>query len=253
VSDDRPPAGPEGSASPARRALGFLTPIGGASAPAPAAVAWFPVVGALLGAVLGGLWWATGRIWPAALAAALVVALDLGLTGMLHFDGLVDSVDALVPHLSRERRLEVMRDPHVGAFGLGAGGAVLLLRWAALAAIHPSVLLLMGIWAASRTAMAVVATTVPYARPGGLASAFLERGAGRYGMVAAVVGTGVAVASVMAWHPLAGPVSLAAGVLGALAVVWLAARRLGGFTGDVLGAAGMVLETVALVVAAAKW
>ena len=241
----------------ARRALAFLTPVGGARPPEPGALNWFPVVGAALGAALGVVWWAVAKAWPAGVAAAVVVAADLALTGMLHFDGLVDAADGLLPHLPRSRRLQVMREPTVGAYGVVAGGTVLLLRWAALDAVRPSVLLLAGLWAGSRGTMAVVAAEVPYARSedGGLATAFLPDSS-RAGWSRAGVGilsVLVAEGCLVAWHPLAGSVSLAAGVVGAAAVVWVAVRSLGGFTGDVLGAAGIVLETVALVVAAARW
>ena len=236
-------------------ALSFLTPIGRGSAPLPAAFGWFPVVGAALGGLLGLAWWGSRHWWPAGVAAAVVVILDLVLTGMLHFDGLVDSADGLLPHLSRERRLAVMSEPTIGAFGLGAGAVVLLARWAALASIKPSVVLLVGFWMASRTLMAIVVVAVPYARESGLATAFLGRGmaARRGAQVAAVLGTTGAVVCLVAWRPLGGSVSLLCAVLGALAVVLLARRRLGGFTGDVLGAAGVVLETVGLMVAAARW
>ncbi|MDQ1396122.1 MAG: adenosylcobinamide-GDP ribazoletransferase, partial [Acidimicrobiaceae bacterium] len=160
-----------------RSALAFLTPLGGARTPSPAALPWFPVAGVAIGAVLGGIWWGAGRVWPATVAAGLVVAADLGLTGMLHFDGLVDSADGLLPHLPRERRLEVMAAPDVGAFGIAVAGAVLLLRWSSLAAIHPRLLLLAGLWCVSRSVMAVIALVMPYARrEGGLATAFLGPG-----------------------------------------------------------------------------
>jgi adenosylcobinamide-GDP ribazoletransferase len=225
--------------SGARQALSFLTPIGGAATPSPQAFRWFPLVGAAIGAALGGIWWVAGEVWPPAVAAAVVVAADLALTGLLHLDGLADSADGLLPHLTREQRLSVMAAPDVGAFGVGVAGAVLLLRWSALATINPNPALLAGVWCASRTLMATVAGTVPYARDEGLATAFLG-------------GTGVwvvAVAGAVAAIALAGWAAL--GVLAGLAVVALALRRVGGFTGDVLGAAGVIGETVGLLVAAA--
>lgn len=229
-----------------RRALSFLTPMGGAVAPSPAALAWFPVVGAMLGLVLGGVWWVADRLWAAPVAAAVVVAADLALTGMLHFDGLVDSADGLLPPLDRARRLEVMADPAAGAFGVGVAVVVLLLRWASLAALAPAPWLLAALWCGSRLAMAVVAGTVPYARPGGLAGAFLgDRRwpvAGVLLLVALVVAAG--------GDGIGGAVAL---VVAAAAVVALAVRRLGGFTGDVLGAAGLLGETAGLLVAAARW
>lgn len=238
-----------------RRALAFLTPLGGPAAPSPAALGWFPVVGAALGLGLGGLWWGASEIWPPAVAAALVVAADLALTGMLHLDGLVDSADGLLPPLDRSRRLEVMTDPRAGSFGVGAAVTVLLLRWSALSAMPAHALLLAGLWCASRTAMATTTALVPYARPAGLATGFLpEAGDGtRRAIAVALVGVGVGVLVAAAARGLAGGVGVLAVVVGAAAVVGLACRRLGGFTGDVLGAAGIVGETAGLLVAATRW
>jgi len=238
-----------------RAALAFLTPLGGAVEPTPGALAWFPVVGALLGALLGYVWWLGTHLWPVAVAAVLVVVADLALTGLLHFAGLVDAADGLLPHLSRSRRLEVMAEPTVGAFGIGVAGLVLIARFAALASMRPSVILLVGIWCGSRTIMAVAATVLPYARSeaGGLASAFRAIDDRRPGIVAGALGLAVTLACLLAWRRLGGGVALAAGVVGAAGVLWLALRRLDGFTGDVLGAAGVIFETVALVVASARW
>jgi len=233
-----------------RRAVSFLTPFGGATAPSPGAVAWFPVVGVGLGLVLGGVWEAGSRVWPAAVAAAVVVAADLALTGLLHLDGLADAADGLLPPLDRARRLEVMADPSTGAFGVGTVAAVLLLRWVALAAMAPSVLLVAGLWCGSRTVMAATMRMVPYARAGGgLAAAFLGRGGW------APVAAGMVAATLLAatGSGVAGVAAIGGGVAAAAGVVALAQRRLGGFTGDVLGAAGMVGETAGLLVAAGRW
>lgn len=231
-------------------AVSFLTPFGGGRAPSGRTFDWFPLVGAVLGLVLGGIWWAATKVWPPAVAAAVVVGADLGLTGLLHFDGLVDSADGLLPHLDRDRRLAVMSSPEAGAFGVVTAGAVLLLRWAALDALSPGVLLLAGLWCLSRTGMALVARTQPYARAeGGLASAF--EGKRRWLPLAA--GMVAAIALVCAWKLEAGLPSAAAAVAAGAAVVWLSRRRIGGYTGDVLGALGVLGETAGLLVAAAKW
>jgi adenosylcobinamide-GDP ribazoletransferase len=233
-----------------RQALAFLTPLGGAVAPGPEALAWFPAVGAVIGLLLGAMWWGSARLWPPGPAAAIVVLADLAVTGMLHFDGLVDSADGLLPPVDRARRLEIMATPGVGAFGVAVGGVVLLLRWSALASLHPRPLLLVGLWCASRTAMAAVTATQPYARTeGGLATAFLGHPP-RLALIAGAVGAAVALAI---WKLPAGVVVLVIAVVAAIAVTALARRRLGGFTGDVVGAVGVILETVGLVVAAAKW
>jgi adenosylcobinamide-GDP ribazoletransferase len=232
-----------------RRALAFLTPLFGASEPRPKTLGWFPLVGAALGLVLGGVWWGAERVWPAAVAAAIVVVADLALTGLLHVDGLADSADGLLPHLDRARRLEVMAAPDVGAFGVATVTGVLLLRWTALAVTAPSPLLLGALWCASRTAMAITARTVPYARPDGLAAAFL----GGRALTTAIVGAVLATALAFAGPGVVGVAAIGGVVAGAAAVVALAYRRIGGFTGDVLGAGGIVGETTGLVVAAARW
>lgn len=249
-----------------REALSFLTPLGGARQPTPRALRWFPLVGLTMGLALGGLWWLVARAWPAWVAAAIVVIADLAITGLLHLDGLIDAADGLLPHLSRHDRLRVMRQPDVGAFGVGVGGAVLLARWAAVASLRPTPLLLGGLWCLSRTGMALAATGMTYARSeGGIASAFLagplepgerpgadRRRAPRRSLIYPLAIAG-SLALAAAWAVPAGPVSIVAGALAFAAVLWLALRRLGGFTGDVLGAAGMIAESVGLLTAAARW
>jgi adenosylcobinamide-GDP ribazoletransferase len=261
-----------------RAALSFLTCLGGPVPPSPRTLPWFSVVGAGLGLALGGSWWIAERIWPPLLAAAVVVAVDLALTGMLHLDGLADSADGLLAHgLDRVRRLEVMAEPATGAFALATVVVVLVARVAALAALAPAPLLLGALWATSRATMALVVRTQPYARAGGLATSFggssdhgssdhhgsdqdkPARSAGS--VVATVVVPPLALVILAALvssltggirggHVL---VAVVAATLAAVGVVRLARCRLGGYTGDVLGAAGMLAETAGLVVAAARW
>ena len=157
---------------------------------------------------------------------------------MLHLDGLADTADGLLPHLERDRRLAVMRAPDVGAFAIAVVPTILLLRWASLATDRIEPLALVGVWAASRTIMATVPALVPYAREGGLATSFLA---------GASPGTSI-------WLIPAGAllVAVAAALVASALVVVLARRRLGGYTGDVLGAAGVVSETAALLVLSAR-
>ena len=176
---------------------------------------------------------------------------DLTLTGMLHIDGLADSADGLLPHHNgTARRLEVMAAPDVGAFGVAVVVVVLLLRFAALASQPVSVLLVAGLWCGSRTVMAVGARAFPYARAeGGLASAFTGgdwRPSRFCGLVAAVALGALA-------DGLRTGIAVGACIAAGLVVLFAARRRIGGYTGDVLGAAGIIGETVGLLVAAAKW
>jgi adenosylcobinamide-GDP ribazoletransferase len=232
-------------------ALGFLTVVGRSRTPTPRSLAWFGPTGALIGAALGLLWWGTTNAWSPAVAAAIVVAADLAVTGMLHLDGLADAADGLLPHLERRRRLAVMAAPEVGAFGVATVVATLLLRFAALATMTPDgwhgVAYLAGVWCAARTLMAVTACITPYARGVGLANAFLG------GSVAAPLVLGGPLTALAVGRGLGGVVAVIAGLLGGAFVVIVAQRRIGGFTGDVLGAAGIVTETIALVVASARW
>jgi adenosylcobinamide-GDP ribazoletransferase len=222
-------------------ALAFLTVAGGARRPDERTLAWFPVVGAVLGGAISLVWLGSDELWPAAVAAAVVVAADLGLTGLLHADGLADSADGLLPHLPPERRLAVMSAPDVGGFALAVVPAVLLLRWSALATGAVPALALVAVWAASRTVVAAVPALVPYAREQGLASAFLAGARTRF--LAWLAPAGVVLAIAAGWL---GIVALVALVGASAAVVALARRRIGGFTGDVLGAVVLVGETAAL-------
>ncbi len=240
-----------------RRALSFLTVLGRADVPNARTLSWFPVVGVAVGALVGGAWWVAGRLWPPAVAALVAVAVDAGLTGCLHLDGLADSADGLIPPVSRERRFEIMADPRVGAFAAVALVVVLGLRVAALAASPAKVLVIAGLWCGSRTLMAAVARSQPYAHSeGGTASAFEmgraepHRVLGRYGV--AVYGLALAGGLAALGAGSRGVGVVAAEIAAGAAVVWFARRRLGGYSGDVLGAAGVIGETVGLLVLVAR-
>jgi adenosylcobinamide-GDP ribazoletransferase len=247
-----------------RRAMSFLTPFGGASDPAPSALAWFPAAGAIIGLGVGGIWWVAWRGWAPLAAAAIAVIADAVATGMLHLDGFADAADGLLPPLPRERRLEVMADPRLGAFGVAGLAIVLLTRFGAFASMMPSPLAVAALWSGSRTAMAVTARTVPYARPAGLASAFLippTAAAERPRAVAAlaspavlgVAGGLLALGLAYAGRGVLGLAAVGAEAAGAAAVVFGGWRRLGGFTGDVLGAAAVAGETAGLLTLAWRW
>jgi adenosylcobinamide-GDP ribazoletransferase len=258
-----------------RKALAFLTPFGGAARPSPAALDWFPVVGGVIGLAVGGVWWLAGRAWPPAAAAGIALGADAALTGYLHLDGLADAGDGLLAPMARPRRLEVMADPAVGAFGAVTVVLVLVLRYGAFASTAAAPLVVGALWCGSRAAMAVVARSLRYARPGGLATAFVDPSTGdgeqagddvrvegvvvvpprsmAGAIVPGLVGATLALGMAIAGRGAHGVAALGAELVGIVAVVVLAQRRIGGFTGDVLGAAGVVGETMGLLVLAAKW
>ena len=234
-----------------RRALAFLTPLGGSTLPAPSALKWFPAIGAFLGITLGVGWSIASDVWGPGVAAALVLCADLGLTGLLHVEGLVHCADGLLARIPPDRRLAVMAAPGVGVTGLVVATATVLARFSALSSMKPAPLLLAGLWCLSRTAMAVVALSVPYVRQeGGLVTAVLEH---RTPLPILLAGLAASLGLAAAWGVPAGTVAVACAAVGAFGVASLARRRIGGFTGDVLGATCIVAETVGLVVAAAKW
>lgn len=237
-----------------RAAVAFLTIVGGSAKPDDRTMGWFPLVGALLGLALGGVWWAGGEVWMPVVAASVVVAADLAFTGMLHIDGLADSADGLLAPLgSVERRLTVMADPVTGAFGVAAVAATLLLRTAGLASVAPEPLALVALWCTSRTVMAVAALRMPYARTGGLASDFVGPDSGRLAVPVAAGGTLVACSSAYIGAGATGLAAVAATVAGGATILWLAYRRIAGYTGDVLGAAAVIGETVGLIALGTRW
>jgi adenosylcobinamide-GDP ribazoletransferase len=142
-----------------------------------------------------------------------------------------------------------MRSPEVGAFAVAAIVTCLLIRFAAFGSQPAEVLLVTGIWCAARTVVAVAPAWMPYARDLGAATAMLDQPVARWPLVALAPAIALAVLGVGA----EGAVAVVVTVVAAVGVLVLARARVGGFTGDVLGAAIVVGETAGLIVAAARW
>jgi len=213
------------------------------------ATAWYPAVGLTLGAILAALDWGLRWLWPEGVTAALLLLAWVVLTGALHLDGFVDCCDGLLAPVSRERRLEILRDVHVGAFGLVGAVLLLLLKYTALAAMPapfrlPGLLLVptLGRWGMSGAVL-----LWPYARPGGGLGRLAQTGAGRSQLAVATLTTLLTVG--LAWWAGLGWAALALLAL-TTAVVLIAARwvqaRIGGLTGDVYGALCELTEAVCL-------
>lgn len=236
-----------------RSALEFLTPIGHATRrPSGAAMAWFPLAGALIGAAEGMFWRATTARLGRLPAAAATVAFDVALTGCLHLDGLADTADGCLVHVPARDRLRIMESPEVGAFGVTALSMSLLLRTAALSSGAPSVGLLSALCGASRSLMGASTRLVPYARDHGIVTPFLSVAPGGDAVVpSSVIGIAGAVLLAATTAGRRGGLAVLAGVIAGSVVITGARRRLGGYTGDVLGAAGVACETVGLL--AATW
>ena len=196
---------------------------------------FYPAVGFTLGVLLLVAHTLTSSL-PSGVGAALVLAAWLGLTGMLHFDGLVDCGDALLAAKPVAKRLEILGDVHMGAFGLGVGAVHLLLKWSALAAL-PNAWALLLAPVLARAALLIPMNLFPAARAESLGAVSRE-GNWRVGLLIALP------AAVFA------PKLAVVAVLAALLVAWWAARRLnGGISGDVYGAIVEITEVAVLIAA----
>jgi adenosylcobinamide-GDP ribazoletransferase len=227
----------------ARSALAFLTvlPVGDPGADR-LGRALFPAVGALLGLLAWAALWLgslLGGPWLGAVAALVALAVA---TGGLHLDGFADSADGLLAIAGRERRLEIMRDPRLGSFGVAALVLLLLADAAVLQRLGSAAALaaLVAGGALSRLAMLAVAVLVPYARPAGTGLA--AAGGDRRDLAVGALLAAVALAPDWRHGALAAAAAGAAG----LGVAWLAWRRIGGATGDVYGAVAELALLAAL-------
>jgi adenosylcobinamide-GDP ribazoletransferase len=167
-------------------------------------------------------------------------------SGGLHLDGLADAADGLFPMLPRERRLEVMRSPTIGAFGAATLVLVLLLEYAALAGLSDPIRVVALIVApvSARAAMVALLVLMPNARPDGLGAVF-KHDLGPLDLVVPVV----FIAAVAAWLGAPSVPLVGAGLAAALVVGAWASAKLGGCTGDVYGAAGELATASVFVVA----
>lgn len=207
----------------------------------------FPVVGAAIGASVAAAAWTLGLAFPAGVAAAGAVAVQLVLTGGLHVDGLADTFDGYGGD-TRERALEIMRDHAIGVYGAAAIAVDVVCKTIVIAALaeRPGGLwMLVAAGAVSRAAAGVLGSVEPYARPsGGTGGVLGEHGRSAWAVCGASVGVAIAWASA----GVRGPVACAAAAAAAHVWAWRCRRRLGGMTGDTLGAIVETTEVVVLLV-----
>ncbi|MGK5742003.1 adenosylcobinamide-GDP ribazoletransferase [Micromonospora sp. URMC 103] len=213
------------------------------------AMALAPAVGALLGALLAAVLLLSAAVAPPLVAAGVTVGAAALLTRGLHLDGLADTVDALGSYRHGAAALEIMKKPDVGPFGVVALVVVLLVQAAALAELAgrswPACLAaVVAATAAGRLGVTLACRRgVPAARPDGLGALV----AGTVGPVAPAVGAvAVAVVAVAAapGRPWQGPLTVVAALAVAVGLLTHVVRRLGGITGDVLGATVEVVTTL---------
>lgn len=211
--------------------------------------AFFPVVGAVIGGLQVAVLWAARRAMPPTLTAVLVVLAGILLTGAMHLDGLADTVDGLGAGGARDEMLRIMRDSRIGTYGAVALIAVLMAQVAAVAALierDAAGPVLVSASIASRWTLVWLGRWIPYARPDeGMGRVMTDHVRGRE-----VIGsTLIAMVSVPILTGARGLVSLgaAAALTGLLGLT--ARKRIGGITGDTLGANAVLSETAALVAA----
>lgn len=233
-------------------ALGFLTalpvPRGGATKPEALArsLAFFPAAGLIVGGLLAGLDWGLSRVLPGGVRAALVVGAMLAITRGLHLDGLMDCCDGLFGGFTPERRLAIMRDSRVGAFGVLGALAVLLLRYSGVTALDGAwrVLGLLLPPVLGRWAMVLAMVAYPYGRAEGLGLAFKAAAGWRQVALATI---GAAILAPGLWWPWGAALLPLAGCATVLVASFML-RRLPGLTGDCYGAINEVVEGVVLLV-----
>jgi adenosylcobinamide-GDP ribazoletransferase len=247
-----------GLATDLRVALAFYTrlPI---SLPAPvdgaalARASWCsPLAGALIGVIAAFVYWASVRLHlPQLVAAALAVAAGMLCTGCLHEDGLADTADGF-GGATREQALDIMRDARIGTFGACAlivsfalrVGALNDLPWTSLVAWA-----LIGAHAAARGSLPLLMWALPPARADGL-SAQAGAPSPRRTIAAALLGAAIL------WIALgtaAALIAIAFMLLGLGGLALVSRRKIGGQTGDVLGAAEQVGECIVLMTMAARF
>lgn len=234
------------------QALQFLTRLPGLSRldyhaqHAGAAVAWYPLVGLLIGGLLLAAQWLFGQqlALESSVLACVLLIIWVWITGALHLDGLADCADALMGAFDRERFLDILKDTHAGVAAIVAVVLVLLMKFASLGALlgnTPTAALLLPPVIA-RILMAWLLVLTPYLRNQGLGADVKQ-----HANPANLAISSVIVLAIVTWlMPLHSCVALAAGILGAIGVFTIIVRRIGGATGDVYGATVEVCEAACL-------
>ena len=212
--------------------------------------AWFPLAGAIIGAAVGGSAAGLWHLTPPLVAAAVAVTLGLLITGAFHEDGLGDVADAFGGGWTVERRLEILKDSRHGTYGVAAICASIVVRIVTLGSMPgPAVMFAAAVAAHTmgRVAAVGLAGTMRLATHSGLGADYgrsTSRARALVGTLSGVAGTTL----VVGWW--AAPLAVGT-LLAAAATGLLARRKIGGISGDVLGAAEQVAEVVSLVIVGA--
>lgn len=206
----------------------------------PRSTPWFPLVGAAVGAAGALAWWAGTALGNPLIGAVAAVAVTVLLTGAFHEDGLADTFDGLGGSPERERSLAIMKDSRVGTYGALALMLTVLGRVAVLTSLGPAApLALIGGHAVARFSALPLIRCLHYARADGGTGKPFAGGVSDRGLAVAFAFT--LTATVILWGSDAGVVWLAAATVGVVTGAWYR-HRLGGITGDTLGATNQLVE-----------
>ena len=211
------------------------------------ALSWFPLVGLMLGVVEAGLAWAAAAAGWNELAAFMVLLAGAILTRGLHADGFADLADGFFGGRDRQTRLRIMKDPAVGSFGALALILLMLLKWIAVLRLvrYGAYGVIASGVVLSRMAQVILAERLPYARSeGGTANSFVN-GAGTGHLLAALLSAALFVTALMRFKPLAISLLMIVSFATSASVGVLSWRKIGGVTGDVLGAVSELTEALA--------
>lgn len=215
------------------------------------AMVWFPLVGAAIGAAGGAVAWSALSVWSGGVSVLLGLIAVLLLTGGLHIDGFCDSADGLAAWKGPEETLKIMRDSRIGAIGAAALFLLLALQWSLLESIPSDRLLRVWIAAGAIGRCVIVwsAQSVPYV-PGqsGLGRLVTDRKPESVAW-ATVLGAAIALCA-LGWFHGTAAFAAAWGVTCVLNGIFRA--RLGGITGDTMGAVCVAAETTVLLAAASR-
>lgn len=208
--------------------------------------AYFPLIGLLLGIVAAAAAIGLSLLLPPWPASALLVIVLIAFSGGLHMDGLSDTADGFMSSRPRERILEIMKDSRIGAMGAIAIASCLMVKLTCLESLSAA-----GFWRATllmplagRCAIVIQMAALPYARPeGGLGAVFYRNRS----VIPVIVATLLMAA--VAWRACdkAGVIAMGVVVAGTVLFNLICRRKIGGATGDTLGASCEIAETLTAV------
>ncbi len=212
------------------------------------AARYFPLTGIVVAAASAALYALAMLLWPPVVAIVLATLGGIWLTGALHEDGFADMCDGFGGGATRERVLDIMRDSHIGAYGAIGIVGLLALKCVTLSSLPPGTVIaaLFVAHPLSRLAAAALIWRLDYARPSGKARALAQQMSSAEFAIATVSATLPAALLLITGH-LAWPALLGSALAAGLVTAWLGRKfvnRIGGYTGDCLGAVQQVTEVV---------